>query len=142
LSLISQEILDEWALLRLAYRYARAVDRNEPEAFAALFAPDATLDAGVMAWTGHAELRTLPGNVDALYESTFHTVLQQAVTIVDDTATGETVGIAYHLNRPVDGLSVRIDWAIRYQDSFVRANDDWLFTRRCLAVDWTRQVAL
>jgi uncharacterized protein (TIGR02246 family) len=133
---------DEWELMRLAYRYARAVDRNDPEGFIAVFAPDATLDSGVVAWTGHEALRAVPALVDQLYQSTLHTFSQQSVTIAGDTAEGETSGIAYHLYRPADGKQTRLDWAIRYQDRFVRQDGIWLFAHRFLAVEWTRLVTL
>ena len=35
---------DEWALLRLSWLYARAMDRNEPDTLAAIFVPDAKLE--------------------------------------------------------------------------------------------------
>jgi hypothetical protein len=133
---------DEWDLLRLAMRYAEAVDRRRPEALAALFTADGVIARGDLAWRGRAQLLGIPERLDRLYQSTFHTVLNQTVTVYGDRAEGETYAVAYHLGKPAEGLQVRRDWAIRYQDRFVRQDGAWLFARRDLIVDWEETTTL
>lgn len=136
-------IEDEWALLRLAYLYARAVDRREPDELAALFTEDGIIvRAGMPPWQGRDSIRGVPDRLDRLYQSTLHTVHNQTVAIEGDAAVGETYSIAYHLARPKDGRQTRLDWAIRYQDRFTRLDRSWLFTRRELIIDWTETIEL
>ena len=127
---------EETALARLGMLYAHAVDRHDADLFLTIFAEDASLETPINKWTGHAELRNIPIRVGDIYQSTLHTVMNQHFEIDADTAEGETYCVAYHLFRPEDGKQKRADWAIRYQDRYVRRNGRWLFTYRQLVVDW------
>jgi uncharacterized protein (TIGR02246 family) len=133
---------DEWALYRLANLYARAVDRREPEALAALFTPDGQIVRGESGWRGREHILGIPARLDGLYASTFHTVRNQTSVVSGDTAEAETYSVAYHLKRPENGKQVRVDWGIRYQDRFVRHDGQWLFARRELIVDWVETTEL
>ncbi len=137
-----QLIADEWTLLRLAYRYAEAVDRRWSQALAALFTEDGVIARSGAEWRGRAQLLGIPARLDGLYAATLHTVRNQTARVVDDSAAGETYSVAYHLKRPENGKQERIDWGIRYQDSFVRMDGKWLFSRRELIVDWIETTAL
>lgn len=136
-SLAGRDLMaEEAALGRLVMLYAHAVDRHDPDLFLSIFAEDASLETPVNKWEGHAQLRNIPIRVKDFYQSTLHTVLNQHFAIDGDKADGETYCIAYHLFRPEDGRQKRADWAIRYQDRFVRRNGKWLFYSRRLIVDW------
>jgi uncharacterized protein (TIGR02246 family) len=139
---VDRQIIDEWALLQLAMRYAEAVDRRRPEALAALFTEDGVIARGGFVWRGRAQLLGIPARLDGLYASTLHSVRNQVVTIDGDTAEGETYCVAYHLGKPKDGAQIRADWGIRYHDSFARQDGHWLFARRELIVDWVETTAL
>jgi uncharacterized protein (TIGR02246 family) len=128
---------DEWALRKLAMTYARTVDRGDGPGFAALFTEDAAIEGPGFRVQGFAEISGNPGMLKQMYRSTMHTVLNQTATITGDTAQGETYCIAYHVNHPQDGQYTRLDWAIRYQDKYVRRNGKWLFAHRQLLVEWT-----
>jgi len=133
-------MLDEWAMKRLAFLYARGGDRNEPETFASVFTEDAVVVSPQATITGRENLAKIPGMLNDMFQTTLHTVLNQTVTIDGDGAEGETYCIAYHLNHPKDGRYTRFDMYIRYQDKFRRVNGDWKFTHRRLVVDWTQTV--
>ncbi len=128
---------DEWAIRKLAMAYARAADRNDPEGFAVLFTEDGVIEGTGYVIRGHAELAKNPGMLRQMFASTFHTVLNQTVTVDGDTAEGETYCLASHVNHPVGGKYSKLDWAIRYQDRFRRVDGKWLFAHRRLIVDWT-----
>jgi uncharacterized protein (TIGR02246 family) len=136
-------IEDERALLQLAYRYARAVDRRQPDELAALFTLDGLiLRAGMPPWQGREAIRGIPARLERLFQSTLHAVHNQIVTVRGDEARGETYSVAYHLGHPKEGKQVRLDWGIRYQDSFTRVDGSWLFSRRELIIDWTETTEL
>jgi uncharacterized protein (TIGR02246 family) len=131
------QIRDEWALRKLAMNYARTVDRGDGPGFAALFTPDAAVEGPGFKVQGYDQLAGNPGMLKQMYQSTMHTVLNHTATVTGDTATGETYCIAYHVNRPENGVTTRLDWAIRYQDKYVRRDGTWLYAHRQLLVEWT-----
>jgi uncharacterized protein (TIGR02246 family) len=129
---------DEWELRKMAMTYARTCDRGDGAGFAALFTEDAAIDGPGFHIQGYDQLFANPGTLKQMYASTMHTVMNQTVTITGDTAEGETYCIAYHVNRPdAEGKTTRLDWAIRYQDKYVRRDGKWLYTHRQLLVEWT-----
>jgi uncharacterized protein (TIGR02246 family) len=129
---------DEWEIRKLAMNYARTVDRGDGAGFAALFTEDAAVEGPGFKAQGYDQLFGNPGMLKQMYASTLHTVMNQTVTVTGDTAQGETYCIAYHLNKPdVAGKYTRLDWAIRYQDKYVRRDGKWLYAHRQLLVEWT-----
>jgi uncharacterized protein (TIGR02246 family) len=129
---------DEWAIRKMAMAYARTVDRGDGPGFAALFTEDAAIEGPVFRVQGYDQICGNPGMLKQMYTSTLHTVMNQTVTIAGDTAEGETYCIAYHVNKPDEnGQYTRLDWAIRYQDKYVRRDGTWLYTHRQLLVEWT-----
>lgn len=133
-----QQMRDEWEIRKMAMAYARTVDRGDGAGFAALFTEDAAIDGPGFHVQGYDQLFGNPGALKQMYASTMHTVMNQTVTIAGDTAEGETYCIAYHVNRPdAEGKTTRLDWAIRYQDKYVRRDGKWLYTHRQLLVEWT-----
>jgi uncharacterized protein (TIGR02246 family) len=135
-------IADEQALLQLAYRYARAVDRRDADALAGLFTADGGIDRPGSSWRGHEQIRAIVVRLTTLYTATFHTVRNQAVTNDGDAAEGETYSVAMHMMPSESGGQKRMDMGIRYQDRFVRENGAWLFARRALIVDWVETTEL
>ena len=135
---IDQLMRDEWAIRKMAMAYARTCDRGDGAGFAALFTEDAAIAGPGFHVQGYDQLFGNPGALKQMYASTMHTVMNQTVTINGDTAEGETYCIAYHVNRPdAEGKTTRLDWAIRYQDKYVRRDGKWLYTHRQLLVEWT-----
>ena len=129
---------DEWEIRKMAMTYARTCDRGDGAGFAALFTEDAAIDGPGFHVQGYDQLCANPGTLKQMYASTMHSVMNQTVTINGDTAEGETYCIAYHVNRPdAEGKTTRLDWAIRYQDKYVRRDGKWLYTHRQLLVEWT-----
>ena len=71
-----------------------------------------------------------------------HFVGQSTIlALTSDRATGEAYTLAHHLT--VDGATRRLMIAmLRYNDSFVKTNGEWLFSERLLYVDWIEGRAL
>ncbi len=120
----------------LACRYAQAVDRRNKELLLPLFAVDAKILApGGIEVNGHEDLAGMPEMMAKMFECTQHKIFNQTISIQNDTATGETYCTASHI-KVVDGKREVEDWAIRYQDQYVKIDGQWLFQRRELIVDW------
>lgn len=135
---IDQVIRDEWALKRLAQQYAAGADRRDPALFAGVFVEEGVIEGPNGRIEGRARIAEVPAKLTQRYKSTLHTVLNQTVEIEGDSATGETYCLAYHLLYPEEGRHMTRDWAIRYQDRFVRRDGEWKFLSRKLLVDWER----
>jgi len=125
----------------LAARYALAVDRRDPSALAALFAPDGCVVLPEA--LGGTTLADWPQLVDTVrrFDRTRHVVHQQVVDVSGGTATGETYGEAHHLYRR-DGQLRDTFLVLRYLDEFVGDDGRWWFSRRQLVVDWRSDVRL
>jgi len=133
-----QRLLDEAELRRLAVSYARAVDSNEPELMASLFAADAVVDGPGFRLEGRDQLRGVPAMVAERFKGTLHYVMNQTVAIDGDVAEGETYTMACHRYDTDDGRPMTLDWAIRYQDRYARTDGAWRYTHRRLVIEWTR----
>ena len=135
-------VADEQALLRLAERYAQAVDRRDADALVSVFTEDGIIARPGSVWQGHEKLRGIIARLNTLYGATFHSVRNQTAVIDGDAAEGETYCVAMHILNSADGQRTRMDMGIRYQDSFVRQDGVWRFGRRELIVDWVENTEL
>ena len=73
------------------------------------------------------------------YSATMHFLGQTTIlTLTNDRGTGETYCMPHHLT--VDGKSRRMMIAaLRYMDTFVKTDAQWLFAERKLYVDWIEE---
>jgi hypothetical protein len=128
---------DEWAIRKLAYLYARAMDRNQPQLIDQIFTEDASLERPSRLWRGRAEIRTVPGWLHERCVNMTHHVHNQLAEIDGDRARAETHGLSHLVQRgPSHNLYV-FEQGIRYQDELVREDGVWRFARRVLVYDWT-----
>jgi SnoaL-like domain len=136
----------ESELLRLAFLYAKAMDRHDAPLLEQVMAPDVVIEGPGFVQTGFDEARRSPAMLRDMYLLTQHVVHNQTVTIDGDTAEGETYCTASHVHRPQGDTdrTTALVWSLRYQDRFVRTPAGWRFARRKLIVDWseTRPVTL
>ena len=139
------EATDQLELRQLGYRYARAADRRDYEAFRDVFTNDGRVagydgdvasDAPTFEMVGVDEICKGMQGLDQ-YDRTFHFVGNQLVEIDGDTATGETYCVAHHLYDH-DGVQMNYTMFIRYQDRCVREDGRWWYEERRLCVDWER----
>jgi hypothetical protein len=143
------EAADRLAIRELVEAYAHCADRRDARGQMALFTPDTHFVVYMNAKdpTPSQELHSreaLAPVFDDLnkYAATMHFVGQCTVlTLTNDRATGEAYTIAHHLT--VDAAKRRVMIAmLRYNDSFVKTNGEWLFAERLLYVDWIEERAL
>jgi hypothetical protein len=76
------------------------------------------------------------------YAATTHFVGQSTIfTLTNDRATGEAYTLAHHIT--IKGQSQRLMLAsLRYYDTMVKQDGEWLFAERLLFVDWMDERAL
>jgi ketosteroid isomerase-like protein len=128
------------ALQALALVYARAIDRCDADLLLSIFTTDGSVgntDSNDPDFIGHAALRQMVGQVDAMFIKTLHKVHNQLIDHGGgDTATGETYCTASHVMPGKDGGWQVLDMAIRYQDRYRIEAGIWKFASRRLEVEW------
>ena len=143
------EAADRLAIRELVEGYAHCADRRDAKGQMALFTPDTHFVVYMNAKdpTPSQELHSRQALTPVFedlnkYAATMHFVGQSTIlTLTNDRATGEAYTIAHHLT--VDGAKRRLMIAmLRYNDSFVKTNGEWLFAERLLYVDWIEERAL
>jgi uncharacterized protein (TIGR02246 family) len=143
------EAADRLAIRELVEAYAHCADRRDAKGQMSLFTPDTHFVVYMNAKdpTPSQELHSrdaLAPVFDDLnkYAATMHFVGQSTIlTLTNDRATGEAYTLAHHLT--VDGAKRRLMIAaLRYNDSFVKTDGEWLFAERKLYVDWIEERAL
>lgn len=128
---------DATELQRLANRYARAIDRNEPDVLREILTENILLVGPGFAVNGIDEACAVPASLRERFVATRHVVHNQSVTFDDDTAQGETYCTASHAFHSESGEAQVLVWEIRYQDQFKLIDGQWRISRRELQLDWT-----
>jgi hypothetical protein len=143
------EAADRLAIRELVEGYAHCADRRDAKGQMALFTPDTHFVVYMNAKDPkpsqelHSREALAPVFDDLnKYAATMHFVGQSTIlTLTNDRATGEAYTLAHHLT--VDGAKRKLMIAtLRYNDSFVKTNGEWLFSERLLYVDWIEERAL
>ena len=137
------EQTDRLAIRELVDAYAHCADRRLAEEQKALFTED-TPFVVYMNGQGSEPTQVLDGR-EALtpvfedlnrYQVTQHFNGQSTISLDGDRATGESYCIAHHLFTEDGERKLMVAW-LRYEDTFVKVDGDWLFAERNLYVDWT-----
>ena len=139
-----QEAADRLAIRELFDAYAHCADTRDAEGQRALFTPD-TRFAVYMSGEGTEPSYVIEGREGLApvfedlnqYEVTTHFNGQSTVALDGDRATGESYCLAHHLTEAEDGSRTLMVASIRYLDTFVRQDGQWLFAERRLMVNWT-----
>jgi ketosteroid isomerase-like protein len=148
-SISPKEAADRLAIRELVEAYAHCADRRDAKGQMSLFAADAHfvvyMDAKDPTPTMDLHSRDALAPVFAdlnKYNATTHFVGQSTIfTLTDTQAIGEAYTLAHHVT--VNGAKRRLMLAsLRYLDTFVKTNGQWLFAERLLYVDWIDERAL
>ncbi|MFM2088298.1 MAG: hypothetical protein RLZZ237_3167 [Pseudomonadota bacterium] len=134
---------DRLAIRELVEAYAYCADRRDAEGQMALFTEDTHFVVFMNAKdpTPAMDLHTrqdLAPVFAALnqYDATTHFIGQSTIlSLTVDTATGVAYCLAHHVT-VADGKRRLMVASIRYHDSFVKRDGEWLFSERQLLVDW------
>jgi ketosteroid isomerase-like protein len=144
-----EEAADRLAIRELVEAYAHCADRRDAQGQMSLFTPDTRFVVYMNAKDPtHSQVLNsrealAPVFADLnKYEATTHFVGQSTIfTSTNERASGEAYCLAHHLT--VDSGKRRLMVAsLRYQDTFVKVDDAWLFAERLLYVDWLDERAL
>ena len=143
LTTIVRELEDRQAIADVIHAYCDHFDRNEPEAVAALFTADATVDYGPEAATivgADAIASTIAVGLEQTFAATSHHVSNIRIAFEGpDAARAVTYLYAWH--RYLDGSPDGELWG-RYRHRFVRSDAGWKIAELVLeaagAVDFHR----
>jgi hypothetical protein len=142
-SISPQEAADRLAIRELVEAYAHCADRRDAQGQMSLFTTDTHFVVYMNAKdpTPSQELNSREALAPVFadlnkYVATTHFIGQSTIfTLANERATGEAYCLAHHVT--VDGEKRRLMVAsLRYQDTFVKLDDAWLFAERLLYVDW------
>jgi hypothetical protein len=144
-----EEVADRLAIRELVEAYAHCADRRDAKGQMSLF----TADTHFVVFMNvkdpkpsqelHSREALAPVFADLnKYDATTHFLGQSTIfTLAADRATGEAYCLAHHVT--VDNEQRRLMIAsLRYLDTFVKSDGDWLFAERLLYVDWLEERAL
>ena len=148
-SISASEAADRLAIRELVEAYAHCADRRDAKGQMALFTTDAHFVVYMNAKdpTPSQELHSRDALAPVFadlnkYAATMHFLGQTMVlTLTGDRGIGETYCMAHHLT--IDGEKRRLMIAaLRYYDTFVKVDAEWLFAERLLYVDWIEERSL
>jgi len=145
-SISSSEAADRLAIRELVEAYAHCADRRDAKGQMALFTPDTHFVVYMNAQDPKPsqELRSRQALAPVFaelnkYAATMHFIGQSTVlSLTADRGTGETYCLAHHLTIENEKRQLMIA-ALRYYDTFVKMNGEWLFAERLLYVDWIEE---
>jgi hypothetical protein len=138
-----EEAADRLAIRELVEAYAHCADRRDAKGQMALFTPDTHFVVYMNAKdpTPSQELDSREALAPVFadlnqYAATMHFLGQTTILrLTRDRGTGETYCMPHHLT--IDGENRRLMVAaLRYMDTFVKMDGEWLFAERRLYVDW------
>jgi hypothetical protein len=143
------EAADRLAIRELVEAYAHCADRRDAQGQMALFTADTHFVVYMDAKDPkpsqelHSREALAPVFADLnRYQATTHFVGQSTLfTLTGNRATGEAYCLAHHVTG--NGGKRRLMVAsLRYNDTFVKLEDVWLFAERLLYADWVDERAL
>ena len=148
-SISPQETADRLAIRELVEAYAHCADRRDAQGQMALFTADTHfvvyMDAKdpTPSQELHSREALAPVFADLnQYDATTHFVGQSTIlSLTSDRATGEAYCLAHHFTARSEKRRLMLA-ALRYYDTFVKLEGEWLFAERLLYVDWVDQRVL
>ena len=149
ISISPAEAADRLAIRELVDAYAHCADRRDAKGQMALFTEDTHFVVYMNAKDPtpsqelHAREALAPVFADLnKYDATTHFVGQSTLyTLNSGRAIGETYCLAHHVTVNGDKRQLMVA-SLRYHDTFVKTDDEWLFAERLLYVDWLEDRAL
>lgn len=134
-----QHLLDREAIAGLIHAYCYHFDRNEPDAVADLFAPDAVVDYGPVTpdLIGVPAIRAaVAAGLANTFAATSHHV-SNIVIRFDGPDTATSICYLYAWHRYHSGVPDGELWA-QYHHAFVRRQDGWRISRLVLKAAGTK----
>ena len=144
-----EEAADRLAIRELVEAYAHCADRRDAKGQMSLFTADTHFVVFMNAkdrkptWELRSRDALAPVFADLnKYDATTHFIGQSTIfSLTGEKAIGETYCLAHHVTAAEEKRHLMIA-SIRYLDTFVKQDGDWLFAERRLYVDWTEDRAI
>jgi SnoaL-like domain len=146
ISISPEQAADRLAIRELVEAYAHCADRRDAKGQMSLFTADTHFVVFMNAKDPkpsqelHSREALAPVFADLnKYAATTHFVGQSTIfSLASNRATGEAYCLAHHVT--IEGEHRRLMVAsLRYLDTFVKVDGDWLFAERLLYVDWLEE---
>jgi hypothetical protein len=145
-SISPNEAADRLAIRELIEAYAHCADRRDAKGQVALFTADTHFVVYMNAKDPspsqelHSREQLAPVFADLnKYAATMHFLGQTTIlTLTSNRGTGETYCMPHHLTIEGGRRQLMIA-ALRYYDTFVKVDGEWIFAERLLYVDWLEQ---
>jgi SnoaL-like domain len=149
LTISPEEAADRLGIRELVEAYAHCADRRDAKGQMALFTADAHFVVYMNAKDPrpsqelHSRDALAPVFADLnKYDATTHFIGQSTIyTLTDNRAIGETYCLAHHVKANGENRHLMLA-SLRYHDTFVKPDAQWLFAERLLYVDWLEERAL
>jgi len=146
ISVSPNEAADRLAIRELVEAYAHCADRRDAKGQMSLFTADThfvvymNAKAPTPSQEVHSRGALAPVFADlSKYAATMHFLGQTTIlTLNSDRGTGETYCMPHHLTIEGGKRQLMIA-ALRYYDTFVKVDGEWLFAERLLYVDWIEE---
>lgn len=139
----SNEAVDRIAIRELIDNYGYYADRRETQKQAGLYAENGTMEIyrgepdtskPVAILKGSKELEEAFKGLKQ-YSMTFHLNGQNTIKFAGDSATGTAYCLAHQFFFE-DGKRMLLIMGIHYYDTYTHRNNQWLFAKRKLIIDW------
>jgi len=148
-SISPAEAADRLAIRELVETYAHCADRRDAKGQTSLFTADTHFAVYMNAKdpTPSQEVHSREALAPVFaelnkYAATMHFLGQTTIlTLTSDRGTGESYCMPHHLTIEGGKRQLMIA-ALRYYDTFVKVDGEWLFAERLLYVDWIEERVL
>ena len=149
ISIPPSEAADRLAIRELVETYAHYADRRDAKGQMSLFTADTHFGVFMNAKDPkpsqelHSREALAPVFADLnKYAATTHFVGQSTIfSLTSNRATGEAYCLAHHVTVESENRRLMVA-SLRYLDTFVKVDGDWLFAERLLYVDWLEERTL
>ena len=130
-----EAVVAQQAISELGCRYARGVDRGDPEIIRSAFHDDAAIVSGAFNGPAMEFATAIGGLLDETSTRVAHTVTNHWIDIDGDTAVGESYVVAFQGTKGDSPQDVMTGG--RYIDRYERRNGEWKISHRTFVMDWT-----
>ena len=130
-----EEVVAQQAIAELGCRYARGVDRGDPEIIRSAFHDDASIVSGVFNGAAIEFATAIGAMLDEGSVRVAHTVTNHWIDVDGDNAVGESYVVAFQGTKgdvPQDVMT-----GGRYIDRYERRGGEWKISHRTFVMDWT-----
>lgn len=130
-----ETLSDESAIRALPHKFARALDRNDPQTIRDCFHPDGTDDHGMFKGSVDEFVPWVMAELET-YQRTQHHITTQNIKVSGRKAGCESYFYGHHVIDTPDG-EIQMIVSGRYLDLMEKRDGTWKISRRTCMVDWS-----